>query len=370
MDDVLKIVVVLPPYFAVSDAMGYGGTEKIALTQIRALALRGHELTVFAREGSQIEIPNVTLITYSTNGFDLQSVHPNEAIAVQLAIFAVVNGYISMNPQTDIIFDHTEGAIGVWYNHPQARKVVVQAHNDPARFGDMLTHASRQLNVVAISNAQRHQNDRNIRWSGTVHHGLPALELMPLEKPSRDYLACLGRFDEVKGFREATAVARASGLLLKIAAPLRDIDRPFFEEVVRPAVADGTVEYVGEVDLAGKQRLLQDARALLAIAKFPEPFGLYVIEAMACGTPVIGSDVGSLPELIQSHTNGIICPLLRDSDGVVDTAPFEAAVQSIERIDRASVRASFERRFTDTVMTEQLEKLFRKIIGRRLRRVA
>ncbi len=365
----LKILVVLPPYFAVSDEMGYGGTEKIAMTQIKALAARGHQLVVFARDGSSIPHKNVTLITYETNGFDLERVHANESIAVNAAIFALVEEYL-VSKAVDIIFDHTESALTSWYNHPQAGKVVIQTHNDPARFGTMGPLASRQINLVAISHAQRFAN-REIRWQGTVHHGLPRNELLPIEAPTRDYLACLGRFDEVKGFREAIAVARATGILLKIAAPLREIDKPFFASVVQPAIDEGVVEYVGEVNMAGKQELLVNALALLALAKFTEPFGLYVIEAMACGTPVIASDNGALPEPIEHGKTGFICQLfIDDADEIVLDTVIES-VKAIDAIDRHAVRAHFEERFTETAMAERLEKLFLRLLDKRgMRRVA
>ena len=194
-----------------------------------------------------------------------------------------------------------------------------------------------ELPLVSVSHDQRkylpHAN-----WVGTVYHGLPRDLLAFQPKARGGYLAFLGRISPEKGPNRAIEIAARTAMPLKIAAKVDRVDQAYWEEIVRPMVdAHRNVEFIGEIGDQDKAKLLGDAAALLFPVDWPEPFGLVMIEAMACGTPVIAFRRGSVAEVLEDGTSGFI----------VDTV--EEAVTAVRRIaslDRAKVRAEFERRFT------------------------
>ena len=202
----------------------------------------------------------------------------------------------------------------------------------------------REQPLVSITDAQRRPVP-NANWVATVHHGMPP----GLYRPSfarGSYLAFVGRIAPEKGLHVAMEVARRSGIPLKIAGrpPLDEwkyvearSDHQYYREVVLPRMGKDGVEYVGELDEAGKQQLYSGALALLFPIDWPEPFGLVLIEAMACGTPVLARPRGSVPEIVTDGVNGYHCE---------DAPEMVRALERIDRIDRATCRRTFEERFT------------------------
>ena len=190
--------------------------------------------------------------------------------------------------------------------------------------------------LVSISDDQRRPcPDWN--WLSTVHHGLPP-ELYPFSPHARGgYLAFLGRICPEKRPDHAIEIARRAGVPLKIAAKVDRVDQVYFDEVIRPLLRDPLIEYVGEIGDRDKPAFLGDAVGLLFPIDWPEPFGLVMIEAMACGTPVIAYRRGSVPEVLDHGWTGWI---------VEDVAGACAAVADLDRLDRATIRARFEQRFT------------------------
>jgi glycosyltransferase involved in cell wall biosynthesis len=168
-------------------------------------------------------------------------------------------------------------------------------------------------------------------WAATVHHGMPAT-LHPFSARPRDHLAFVGRISPSKGPDAAIRIARRANVPLRMAAKIDEADRPFFEREVAPLI-----EFAGELDNAGIRRLLGEARALLFPVDWPEPFGLAMIEALACGTPVVAYPRGAVPEIIEHGVNGFI---VRNEDEAVQ------AVARLPEIDRRACRESFERGFT------------------------
>ena len=160
--------------------------------------------------------------------------------------------------------------------------------------------------LVSISDSQRRPL-HGANYVATVYHGLPAGLLTPVDGIKPEYLAFLGRIAPKKGPDAAIQIARACGIPLKIAAKVDQADSGYFETVIRPMLADGGVEMVGEISDAGKSAFLSGAVALLMPIAWPEPFGLVMIEAMACGTPVIAFNRGSVPEIIDDGVTGIHC---------------------------------------------------------------
>ena len=203
--------------------------------------------------------------------------------------------------------------------------------------------------VVSISNAQRLPLPR-ANWLGTVHHGLPRHLLTPQgERPT--YLAFLGRASPEKGLDLAIAIALKCGIPLKIAAKVDSVDRAYFNRTIRPMLGQEGVEFIGEIGDAEKSNFLSGALGLLMPIDWPEPFGLVMIEAMACGTPVIAFDRGSVSEIIENGLTGFV---------VKDMAAFIQAVRQLERLPRAAIRRRFEERFVADRMARDYLQLYRK----------
>jgi glycosyltransferase involved in cell wall biosynthesis len=206
--------------------------------------------------------------------------------------------------------------------------------------------------LVSISDAQR-EPIPSVNWAGTVYHGLPR-DLFPFTgKPGGDYLAFLGRVSPEKGLDRAIAIASSAGMRLKVAAKIDKADRDYWDEVIGPMIATHpNVEYVGEIDEHQKAEFLGQAHALLFPIDWPEPFGLVMIEAMACGTPVIAFRRGAVPEIIDEGVSGFV---VDDVGGAV------AAVQRAEELDRAIVRSAFDHRFTVERMAEDYLAIYRDL---------
>jgi glycosyltransferase involved in cell wall biosynthesis len=194
----------------------------------------------------------------------------------------------------------------------------------------------REIPLIAISDAQR-QALPSAKWMTTVHHGLPA-DLFRFSPAGGDYLLFLGRNCPEKKTDAAIRVARRAGVSLRIAAKVDPVDRPYFEEVVRPLLVDPLVDYIGEVG----DDLLGGALALLFPIDGPEPFGLVMIESLACGTPVIARRRGSVPEVLRHGETAWLC---ETEDEMV------RAVEEVRALDRRRCREEFDRRFTVTAMT-------------------
>jgi len=191
------------------------------------------------------------------------------------------------------------------------------------------------LPIVSISDAQR-RPVRHARWLRTIHHGMPERLLTP-RRVEPSYLAFLGRVSPEKRLDRAIHIATRCGMPLKIAAKIDDLDRNYFEENIGQYLARDDIEYVGEISDASKSDFLSGAHALLLPIDWPEPFGLVMIEAMACGTPVIAFNRGSVPEVVEDGVTGFI---------VEDETSAVGAVRRVSQLSRPLIRQRFEERFT------------------------
>jgi glycosyltransferase involved in cell wall biosynthesis len=204
--------------------------------------------------------------------------------------------------------------------------------------------------VVSISNSQRRPLPQ-ARWVRTIYHGLPEKLLTP--RPARQsYLAFLGRIAPEKAVDRAIHIARQCGIPLKIAAKVDRVDAEYYEERIRPLIVPPHVEYVGEIGDGEKSEFLSGAHALLATIDWPEPFGLVMIEAMACGTPVVAFNRGSVPEVVEDGLTGFI---VEDELGAI------GAVQRLSELDRAAIRRRFEERFTARRMAQEYLGMYRAL---------
>jgi glycosyltransferase involved in cell wall biosynthesis len=206
--------------------------------------------------------------------------------------------------------------------------------------------------MVSISDHQRRPL-RFARWLGTVQHGLPA-NLLPFSpSPVDGYLAFLGRISPEKRPDRAIAIAKRAGIPLRIAAKVDPADRAYFNHEIRQLLDDPLVEYIGEINDADKASFLGNALALLFPIDWPEPFGLVMIEAMACGTPVIAWPCGAVPEVVD---DGITGRIVANEDEAV------AAVAEVASMDRRRIRQVFDRRFTADVMARRYLDLYRTLL--------
>jgi glycosyltransferase involved in cell wall biosynthesis len=209
-----------------------------------------------------------------------------------------------------------------------------------------------QFPLVSISNAQRSPM-ADATWVATVHHGLPGDFIRPPARPSSSYLAFLGRFSPEKRPDRAIAIARRMNVRLRIAAKIDVKDLAYFRTEIEPLLDDSLIDFVGEIGEAEKSSFLGNAAALLFPIDWPEPFGLAMIEAMGCGTPVIAWNCGSVPEIVDDGVTGFIV----DSEEEAI-----AALRRLAMLDRGTVRRVFERRFTAGIMARNYVQVYRGLI--------
>ena len=205
--------------------------------------------------------------------------------------------------------------------------------------------------LVSISDHQR-KPVPPVNWRGTVYHGLPH-DMLKEGGGEGGYLAFLGRICADKGILPAIEIARAAGLPLKVAAKVDPADQAYFDTQVRPVLAVSPhVEFIGEIGDGQKAEFLGNARALLFPISWPEPFGLVMIESMACGTPVVAFDCGSVPEIMEDGLTGFV---------VNDVAGAVAAVGKLDRLFRPSIRSRFEERFSARAMALEYVRLYQEL---------
>ena len=215
---------------------------------------------------------------------------------------------------------------------------------------------SRYPNVplVSISDSQRRPL-AHMNWVATIYHGLPR-DLLRFNPAPGQYLAFIGRISPEKRPDLAIEVAARAGIQLKIAAKVDAVDQNYFEAVIKPRLCPPAVEYIGEIGDSEKSEFLGNALALMFTIDWPEPFGLAMIEAMACGTPVIARPCGSVPEVLSHGVTGFVAETV---DEMV------AAVHKVEGLSRRRCRQEFETRFTAEVMVDQYERVFRQLVDRK-----
>lgn len=204
--------------------------------------------------------------------------------------------------------------------------------------------------VVSISDAQRRPVPQS-RWVSTIHHGLPEKLLLPSNRKP-EYFAFLGRIAPEKAVDRAIRIAERCGIPLKIAAKVDKVDQEYFEAKIRPMLRSPAIEYIGEISDDQKADFLSGAIALLVTIDWPEPFGLVMIEAMACGTPVIAFNRGSVPEVIENGLTGFI---------VEDETSAVATVDQLPSLNRKRIRERFEQRFTARRMAEDYLAVYRSL---------
>jgi glycosyltransferase involved in cell wall biosynthesis len=322
----------------------YGGTERVVFWLTEELVEMGHEVTLFA-SGDSVTSANLEPISSKALRLDRNSPDPMLVYAAMLARVAKLADHF------DVLHAHID-----WIHIPLLQSLgvpfVTTLHGrlDHPALATLCTSCFPGARFVSISDAQRNPLP-HANWAATVYHGLPKNLLTPNYEP-KGYLAFLGRITADKGPETAIQLARAAGLPLKIAAKIVRSERRYFTQRIEPLLDGTDVEFVGEIDDAHKAEFLGNAAALLFPINWPEPFGLVMIEAMACGTPVVAFRCGSVLEVIDDGMTGY----------TVEPEGGLGAIDRAVKLDRRNVRRRFEERFTARRMAEDYVRIYESTI--------
>jgi len=340
----MRIAQVAPLYESVPPKL-YGGTERIVSYLTEELVREGHEVTLFASGDSMTQARLVPVCPESLR------LAPN--CIDQLAHHVLMLEYVfSERRNFDIIHFHID-----YLHFPLSRRE--QIVNVTTLHGRLdipelapLYHVFRDMPVVSISDSQRDPLPW-ANWQGTVYHGLPEDQLT-FRPGTGEYLAFLGRISPEKGLDEAIKIAQLVGMPLRVAAKIDRADQEYFETCIKSRLHDPLIEFTGEIGYPEKNDFLGDAAALLFPINWPEPFGLVMIEAMACGTPVIAYPRGSVPEIVDDGITGFL---------VHNAEEAAKAVEGIGAIERRSCRRRFEERFSARRMSEDYLALYERLVN-------
>jgi len=326
----------------------YGGTERIVSYLTEELVRQGHEVTLFASGDSQT---SAELVAGSKAALRLS----NGLRDPVLQHLLMLEQLRDRSEDFDIVHFHMD-LLQFPFLRTLEQPSVTTLHGRLDRPGILSFYREfREARLATISRAQRRSLPSEARAS-LVYHGLPR-DLLSVGKGTGGYLAFLGRISPEKGPVDAIAIALAAGMNLKIAAKIDNKDIDYWSGAVKPLIdRESSVEFVGEIAEREKAEFLGNARALLFPIDWPEPFGLVMIEAMACGTPVIAYPLGSVPEIIEEGRSGRIA-------GSQEAAV--AAVERIDAIDRMSVRECFDRRFSVERMAAGYLELYGSLLHSR-----
>lgn len=325
----------------------YGGTERVVSSLTEELVRMGHDVTLFASADSMTKAKLVEVCAESLR-LSPESV---DHLAHHIVLMEHV---LRLKDEFDIIHFHID------YLHysfsRRERYTHITTLHGRLDLPDLvpLYEIFNDMPVVSISDSQRDPLP-HLNWQGTVHHGLPK-DYYTFHRGPGKYLAFLGRTSPEKGLDRAIEIARAAGMPLKIAAKIDRVDQEYFDSCIRPLLDGSGVEFVGEVGFPEKNDFLGNAAALLFPICWPEPFGLVMIEAMACGTPVIAYPFGSVPEVISDGVSGYIVP---DLDSAVQT------VKKVNDLDRKKVRKYFEQHFTADRMAKEYLAVYERLTSRK-----
>ena len=325
----------------------YGGTERIVYYLTEELVKLGHEVTLFASGDSRT---SAELVKCSE-----MALRFNPEVQDPLPYYiSMLNEVRRRASEFDVLHFHID-FLHYLIAHAFADRMVTTLHGrldlpDLKPFYSALPHYS----LVSISEEQRRPMPP-VLWAGTVYHGLPQDLLPYTAHATGDYLAFLGRISPEKRPDLAIEIAARAGMKLKIAAKVDKADQRYWNEKIGPLIdRHPNVEFVGEINEHQKADFLGQARALLFPIDWPEPFGLVMIEAMACGTPVIGFRMGSVPEVIDDGVSGFI---VENVDEAV------AALNKLDTLSRRKVRACFDLRYSSTVMAAQYVEIYAKLLS-------
>jgi glycosyltransferase involved in cell wall biosynthesis len=320
----------------------YGGAERVVSYLTEELVRQGHEVTLFASGDS---VTSACLVACTERAIRL-----DPAIQDYIPHYMIMLDKLRRSSHLfDVMHFHIDALHFPLFRHLAVKTVTTLHGRQDLPDLPPLYRAFPEMPLVSISIAQR-QPIADANFAKTIYHGLPLGLLTPNYEPRGGYLAFLGRISREKRPDRAIAIANALGLPLKIAAKIDKVDEAYFREVIAPLLDQPGVEFVGEVNDRDKLSFLGNALALLFPIDWQEPFGLVMIEAMACGTPVLGFRCGAAPEVIDDHVTGRVVATV---DEAIRT------VSEVIRLDRRAVRRRFEGRFSAQRMATDYLEIYR-----------
>ena len=343
----MKIAQITPLYEAVPPRL-YGGTERVVAHLTDALVDLGHDVTLFASAEARTR---ARLIPVRDQAIRLDPAPFKSDLAAHMTMLAEVMDRVD---DFDVIHFHTDmihfPMFGRW-----ADKTLTTLHGrlDMKDLSQVYERWSA-FGLVSISDDQRRPL-AFANWKATVHHGMPG-ELYKFSPKSDGYLAFLGRISPEKRPDRAIEIALKLGKKLKMAAKVDAADKVYFETKIRPMLDNPLIEFIGEIGDHQKSEFLGGADALLFPIDWPEPFGLVMIEAMACGTPVVAFRCGSTPEIVEDGATGFLVDTLEQAVAAADRASL---------LDREAVRARFELRFSATAMARRYLDVYGDLLAKR-----
>jgi len=341
----MRIAQVAPLYESVPPKY-YGGTERVVSYLTEELVHQGHDVTLFASGDSETSAkllaPSPCSLRLDKNCVDQMAHH----VVLLEQVFRHANEF-------DVIHFHVD-----YLHFPHSRRQAIThltTLHGRLDIPDLvpLYHEFPEMPLVSISESQRKPLPW-VNWQGTVYHGLPK-NLHRFRAEAGSYLAFLGRISPEKRVDRAIEIALQAGVPVKIAAKIDAADKEYFEQSIKPLLRDRHVEFIGEIGEGEKDEFLGNALALLFPIDWPEPFGLVMIEAMACGTPVIAFRHGSVPEVMEEGHTGFIV------EGVKEAIK---AVGRLDEVSREDCRGVFEERFTAARMAQDYLSIYDRIITR------
>jgi glycosyltransferase involved in cell wall biosynthesis len=331
----MKIAQIAPLFESVPPKL-YGGTERVVANLCDALSDLGHEVVLFAAGDASTQ---AKLVAARPQALRLD---PGPLKSEQAAHLKMLHEVRKLAGAFDVLHFHTDLLHFPLFEGLEHRAITTM--HGRLDIGDLQEALAcwPKFGLVSISDSQRRPIPA-ANWLATVKHGLPPDRYRPPRRPSGSYLAFLGRISPEKGVDRAIRLARRSGVPLKIAAKVDNADAAYFEAVVKPLLNDPGVEFIGEIGDGEKSEFLGNALALLFPIRWPEPFGLVMTESIACGTPVVAWNAGSVPEIIDEGVTGFI---VESEDEALH------AIEQARTLDRHRVREVFEQRFTAKAMAE------------------
>ena len=325
----------------------YGGTERVVAFLTDELVRLGHDVTLFASGDSETlaRLVPVWPQALRLDGTCRDTLAPHVLMLEEVTSRAL---------EFDVIHFHVaQFHLPIARRLPVAHVTTMHGRLDMPELEPLFTEF-QDVPLVSISDAQR-EPLRDAGWIGTIHHGLP-IDLLPFDPGPGKYLAFLGRISREKRVDRAIAIATACGQPLRIAAKVDPADRDYFEDEIRPLLDNPLVDFIGEINEYEKGPFLGQAAALLFPIDWPEPFGLVMIEALACGVPVVAFRGGSVAEVIDEGVTGFIV------DSVEDAI---AATRQVHHLDRQRCRDVFEHRFNVTRMAREHIAMYELLLERR-----
>jgi glycosyltransferase involved in cell wall biosynthesis len=339
-DKPLRIGIIAPPWIPIPPT-AYGGTELVIDGLCTGLKALGHDVTLFTTGDATCPVGRAFLFDHSD---------PDHMGSCVLELRHVAAAYDALD-DLDIIHDHT--LAGLFLSQMHHLPVVTTNHGPfDDDLNDLYRRVGRLVPIIAISHDQASHAPPDIPIAAVIHHGLD-LNHYPFSAQGGDGLVFLGRMSPNKGVDDAIRSAQQVGRPLKIAAKMNEPgELRYFHDTIEPQLSTD-IEFVGEVGLAGKVELLTNAAALINPIRWPEPFGLVMIEALASGTPVITNRIGAAPEIVDDCVTG---KLADDFDDLV------AGLEQVETFERSACRAAVEHRFTHLRMAKDHESFYRRVL--------